>query len=76
MFVSLDVRARKVAAARKVPCGDVMELVIHAVEAGVVERANAAAALNPWEDRRNQFGRPPDFTTFAETYESRLSRRR
>jgi hypothetical protein len=76
MFVSLDVAARGAAVRHGVVSGDVMDLVVELVEAGIVVRADAEAALVVWEDRRNQFGRPPDFTTFDATYQARLRRRR
>ncbi len=74
LFVSVEPRARQAAEREGVPNGDLMDLVVDLVERGIVDRESARGATGIWEDRRQQLGRPRDFTTFDETYERRRAR--
>jgi predicted nucleic acid-binding protein len=64
VLVSNDRDARKTATDERVRSGDVMDLVVLLVEAGVVPRAVAREKLGPWVDPEQQLGRPKDLTPF------------
>lgn len=52
-------------------CWDVITLIMEAVEAGILTLEEARIACAPWEDKRNQAGRPRDFSTFDEAWRRR-----
>jgi predicted nucleic acid-binding protein len=71
LFISIDKRARACATENGVPAGDIMELIVEAVECGEVllEEAREKAAI--WDDKRQVQGRPNDYTNFDETFKKR-----
>jgi hypothetical protein len=74
IFVSHDRAALMGGRRHGIVCGDVMDLVVEAVESAVLLREDARAALSVWEDPQQRFFRPRDFTTFDETYARRLAK--
>lgn len=77
IFISNDKGARKLAASRRVAAGDVLDLIVEMVEGGHMSREDAETLVNAknWNDPEHQFGRPPDYTNFAETFAKRKGRR-
>lgn len=75
LFVSNDAAARRCAERNGVPVVDVMGLAVEIVEGGVLSLAEVRERLAPWEDSRQSFGRPGDFSTFDETYRRRAEAR-
>jgi predicted nucleic acid-binding protein len=67
-FISVDREARAHAVANGLAAGDVMDLVVRLVGAGAMSIDEARVRLAPWDDRKQFFGRPADYTTFDETY--------
>jgi hypothetical protein len=55
----------------KVLSGDVMDLAALVVETGAKPVGEIERMLSEWDDPRNQFGRPSDFTTVADTLRRR-----
>lgn len=45
------------------------------IDMGIVAMDDARECMYPWNDRRQQMGRPTDFTTFDETFQRRLAAR-
>lgn len=74
VFVTLDKRARGAASDAGLSSLDVFGVGVLLVDRDILTRSQLETHAQPWEDRRNQFGRPPDFTTFDETFERRRSR--
>lgn len=72
LSVSLDVEARKYADSNGVPADDLMGFLADLIDIGVLSLAEAVSHTEPWQDQKQQRGRPRDFTTFDET----LARRR
>lgn len=75
LFVSCDRRARQTAGLHGVLATDVLGLVVETVEERIFSKEEAQAYLKAWDDRQQQLCRPPDFTTFEETYQRRLALR-
>jgi predicted nucleic acid-binding protein len=67
IFVSVDARARKTAMEHGLRTADLLDFTLALIDAGVISESDARTLLAPWEDRRQQRGRPKDFTTFDET---------
>jgi len=76
LFVTLDAGATRHAIAAKVPVGDVMDLIVEMVEDGALDVTAARETVSPWSEKSNQFGRPPDFTDFDESFRRRKATRR
>ena len=78
-FVSLDAGARSAAQAEGVESVDLLDAAVLCVREGLATKDEVRRRLEVWEDRRQQFGRPPDFTTFEATFalrEGRIAQRR
>jgi predicted nucleic acid-binding protein len=73
VFVSLDALARRHARGAGLPVQDVMGLAVVVVEAGLVALEAVQPRLEVWEDSKQAFGRPRDFTTFEETWHRRVA---
>lgn len=76
LFVSLDVEARTFAERDGVPADDVMGFLVDLIEMGALSFAEGVKHTDPWQDQRQQRGRPRDFTTFDETLARRRASRR
>lgn len=66
-FVSVDRGARQIARAKGLVAGDIFDLIVDLLGKGVLGVAEVQVKLLVWEDRRQQLGRPSDFTSFEET---------
>lgn len=71
LFISNDLRARRLAADRRVPVGDVMDLIVEAIGATILDEKRAESITTVWGDRRKDLCRPRDFTTFSELLKKR-----
>jgi predicted nucleic acid-binding protein len=71
LFISVDKRAREGAKENGVPTGDIMELMVEAVESGEVSLEEAREKASIWDDKRQVQGRPSDYTNFDETFKKR-----
>jgi predicted nucleic acid-binding protein len=76
LFISVDKRARDGAKENGVPVGDILDLMIEAVDCGDVSYEDAREKASIWDDKHQVQGRPRDYTTFAETFEKRRQSRR
>jgi predicted nucleic acid-binding protein len=72
LFISNDAEARATAKQKGVSAGDVMDLVVEALDAGEMSLAAAKSCTAIWDDKHQSQCRPRDFTTFDEL----LARRR
>jgi predicted nucleic acid-binding protein len=70
-FVSVDREARRTARENGLTAGDVFDLVVDLLEEDVLNSAEVQQKLFAWEDRRQQLGRPSDFTDFPLTLQKR-----
>lgn len=70
-FVSVDRRARRTAREKGLAAGDVFDLIVDLLEERVLDSAEVQLKLLVWEDRKQQLGRPSDFTNFEETLKKR-----
>lgn len=75
LFISRDAGARRFAAEQRVPHTDVFGVMVEAVLAGRLTRDRAASAVEVWEDKTQQLGRPADYETFDRTFAVRESER-
>jgi len=75
-FVTLDRRARAVAAARGLNTANVAETAALLVLWEVIGVADARNHLLVWDHRRHQAGRPKDWTTFDDRFPSVLAKLR
>lgn len=73
VFVSLDVRARKMAAANGLKSLDVFDLMVVMERRGLCKLPDIRSRLGGWDDDPHGFCRPPGFTTFDETWRKRSS---
>ena len=53
-----------------------MGIIVEAVLAGKVSRDHAKAALDVWNDRAQELGRPPNYRGFDEEFAAREAERR
>jgi len=51
--------------------GDVFDLIVDLLDRSILDVAEVQIKLLVWEDRRQQLGRPSDFTNFEETLKKR-----
>jgi predicted nucleic acid-binding protein len=70
-FVSVDRGARRIARAKGIVAGDVFDLIVDLLDEHVLDVAEVQLKLLVWEDRKQQLGRPADFTNFKETFKKR-----
>lgn len=70
-FVSVDRRARQIGREKGLTAGDVFDLIVDLLEERILDVAGVQLKLLVWEDRRQQLGRPSDFTNFRETLQKR-----
>jgi len=70
-FISLDRKGRATARENGVSAGDVMDLLVDLIEQSVLTTEEARERVAPWDDRRQQRGRPSDFKTFDEMLDRR-----
>lgn len=75
MFVSCDKGARKYAEKNGVPCGDILDLLISFIDHGVMREEDVRDLLLPWDDKRQQRGRPADFSSFDAAVKQRRAHR-
>lgn len=75
VFISIDRAARRLARENKVRSGDIMDLLVDMIDLGIVAMNDVRERMYPWNDRRQQMGRPVDFTTFDDTFQRRLAAR-
>jgi len=71
VFVSLDGGARKLAASNGMVSLDVFDLMVLAVREGLCTAEEVRTRLAAWDDDPHGFCRPPDFTSFDETWRKR-----
>ena len=71
LFISNDREARGLAKAKKIPVGDVMDLIIEAIDGNLLTVEQATAITAVWSDKRQGQCKPRDFTTFAEVLKNR-----
>ena len=74
-FVSVDREARRMAREKGLTAGDVFDLIVDLLHKHVLNITEVESKLLVWEDRRQQLGRPSDFTNFHETLKERQCRR-
>jgi predicted nucleic acid-binding protein len=74
-FVSVDKGARRLARENRVVAGDIMDLLTDLIGLGLLSLEEARSHAEPWNDRRQQRGRPADFTTFDEMFTRRRRNR-
>lgn len=74
-FVSVDRGARRIARAKGLTAGDILDLIVDLLHECVLNIAEVELKLLVWGDRRQQLGRPSDFTNFRETLEKRQHNR-
>jgi predicted nucleic acid-binding protein len=70
-FVSVDRGARRIARAKGLVAGDIFDLIVDLLGERVLDVAEVQLKLLVWEDRKQQLGRPSDFTSFEETFKRR-----
>jgi len=70
-FVSVDRGARRIAREKGLVAGDVFDLIVDLLGRRILDIAEVQIKLLVWEDRRQQLGRPSDFTNFEETLKKR-----
>jgi predicted nucleic acid-binding protein len=75
LFISLDKRARDGAEENGIPAGDILDLMVEAVECGEVSIGEVRDKASIWDDKRQAQGRPHDYTTFDDTFERRRQAR-
>jgi predicted nucleic acid-binding protein len=75
IFISADKGARDGARTHGVPAGDLMDLVVEAIESGEVDRRAVREKVAVWDDKHQMLGRPSDYTTFDDTFEKRRQAR-
>lgn len=71
IFITHDVGARKHAVSHKLTCDDVFGLAIRLVESKEMTFEEAKGKFSFWDDDKNAFGKPADYTSFAETWAKR-----
>ncbi|WP_428265767.1 hypothetical protein [Haliangium sp.] len=74
-FISNDHGAQKGAAYFKIPWGDIMDLAIEMLDAGVAEDTDLRVALETWDNPVQQRGRPKDWCGYDQTLASRRGQR-
>lgn len=72
VFVSLDVRARRLASSRGMVTCDVFDLMVSLSVQGHCSTDEVRKRLVDWDDIRKGFCRPGHYTTFDETWGRRL----
>lgn len=75
VFISCDKGARKHAAENGIECGDLLDLLIDLIDGGVLNEGDVRELLVPWDDKRQQRGRPADYSSFEVTVKQRRRRR-
>lgn len=75
LFVSRDAGARRFAGEQRVPHTDVFGVIVEAVLLGGLSRERAASAVEVWDDKTQQLGRPADYESFERTFDVRVSER-
>jgi predicted nucleic acid-binding protein len=75
IFISCDKGARKNAEKNGVPCGDILDLLISLIDRGIMREEDVRELLLPWDDKRQQRGRPADFSSFDATVKQRRAHR-
>ena len=70
-FIPVDKGARRIARAKGLTAGDVFDLIVDLLYEPVLDVAEVEIKLHIWQDRRQQLGRPSDFTDFGETLKKR-----
>lgn len=70
-FISVDRRARQIAREKGLTAGDLFDLIVDLLDEHVLDCAEVQLKVLVWEDRRQQLGRPSDFTDFRETLQKR-----
>ncbi|MCK6588422.1 MAG: hypothetical protein L6Q76_12650 [Polyangiaceae bacterium] len=75
-FISNDKKALKTAINNRIAGGDVFDMMIHLMDANALSEETAREILAVWEDKRQQRGRPADFTTFQSSVAQRRAKRR
>jgi predicted nucleic acid-binding protein len=73
VFISIDKQARGRAKGLGLRAYDLMDFAVICVSAGFLDRQVVRSALSVWDDKKQQFGRPADYTTFDETWRKRSS---
>jgi predicted nucleic acid-binding protein len=77
LFISNDRRARRGAEQHGVPAGDLMDFLVEAVQAKVVELDEMKRLVSAvWNDREQQQCRPHDWDGFDSTFARRQARRK
>lgn len=75
LFVTLDRGATRFANAEQVPVTDVFGLSIVLVKQGILRRETVEEKLSVWEDKKQGFCRPRDFTTLDASWMARTQKR-
>lgn len=65
IFISCDNKAVAVAKKRRLVAGDLLDLALVMIRAGLAPRDDVAAALVPWEEAGFGLGKPRDFESLA-----------
>lgn len=73
VFVTGEIAAARIARERHVPCADIFGFVVATVVAGWLPKGAACSALQVWDDRRHELGRPRDWTSFDATFAMRVT---
>lgn len=74
LFVSNDRRAREEALRMRVPAGDLMDLLVEIIDAGLMGEPEASDKVSIWSDKSQSLCRPRDFSTFEDLLDRRRSR--
>ena len=72
LFISQDKRARAEAATSGLEAVDVADLLSLACHEGLIDEDRVRAACSRWDDHRNEFGRPRDWSGFDRTMATRI----
>ncbi len=70
-FISVDRRARQTARQKGLFAGDIFDLIVDLLEESVIVVTEVQPKLLVWEDRKQQIGRPSDYTIFGEALRKR-----
>lgn len=73
IFISIDKKARAAAMKLGLPAHDIIDLAVIGVRSGFLDKKSVRGVLSVWDDKKQQFGRPADYTTFDETWKKRSS---
>jgi predicted nucleic acid-binding protein len=70
-FISNDKKALRTARSNRIKSGDILDMLIDLMDTNALHEDAVREILTVWEDKKQQRGRPADFTTFRSSVAQR-----